>query len=108
MFTINTDPEVVLEGLTQIGANIQKARREAFAESTEAFASRLGCSMETVELIEAGDPGVPVIYVLAALQVMQSLADVVAVTSPKLLIATHVPVDFPAEFTPSKSGADIG
>lgn len=98
MFTIKQEPAVVNDCLRQIGAHIQRARKEAFRESREKFAARLGCSPVTLDRMERGEPGVAIIYVLAALQAMQVLGSVVAATSPGLLIATLVPVDFPEEF----------
>ena len=99
MHTIN--PEYagpVADALRQIGANIRRGRKEAFRESREAFAKRLGCSPVTLDRIESGEPGVAFIYILAALKAMHNLGDTVKATSPSLLIATQVPVDFPAEF----------
>lgn len=97
MFDIKQNPKAVKDALRQIGAHIQRARKEAFRESREKFASRLGCSPVTLDRIERGEPGVAAIYLLAALQAMQVLGDVVAAASPNLLIATLVPVDFPEE-----------
>jgi transcriptional regulator with XRE-family HTH domain len=99
MFTIKPEPGLVEEAQRQIGAHIQRARKEAFRESREAFARRLGCSPVTLDRMERGEPGVAFVYILAAMQAMKVLGDVVAASSPKLLIATQVPVDFPAEFS---------
>lgn len=84
--------------LKEIGKNIQRARKEGFRESREVFAKRLGCSPMTLDRIEAGDRGVAVIYLAAALQAMHVLQDVVNVTKPELLIATLIPAQFPPGF----------
>jgi hypothetical protein len=86
------------EGLAMLGAHIKKARKEAFKESRVDFAKRLGCVPMTLDRIERGDPGVAVMYLMAALQVMGVLHDVVEAASPKLLIATLVPATFPPGF----------
>ena len=99
MFNIKPEPALVDEALRQIGANIQRARKDAFRESREAFARRLGCSPVTLDRMERGEPGVAFVYILAAMQATQALGDVVAASSPKLLIATQMPVDFPADFS---------
>lgn len=99
MHTINPELEVsVLGALREIGANVRRARKEAFRESREVFAKRLGCAPMTLDRIENGEPGVAVVYLLAAMQAMQVLRDVTAATSPGLLIATLIPADFPASF----------
>ena len=90
--------EVVSEGLQALGAHIKRGRKEAFRESRVDFALRLGCSPMTLDRIERGDPGVKVIYLAAALHLMSVLPDVVDAASPKVLIATRVPVLFPAGF----------
>lgn len=104
MFAINgflEDP--AKNGLKMLGVHIRRARKEAFKESRNAFARRLGCSPMTVDRIENGEPGVAAIYLMAALQAMQVLPDVVDAASPKLLIATLIPVEFPSDFLPSGS-----
>ena len=99
MFAINVIlEESATDGLQKLGAHIRRARKEAFRETREAFARRLGCSPMTVDRIENGKPGVAAIYLMAALQAMQVLPDVVDAASPKLLIATLIPVEFPADF----------
>lgn len=87
-----------LPGLQLIGAHIRRARKEAFRESRQSFASRLGCTPMTLDRIERGDPGVKLIYVAAALDLMGVLHDVVEAASPKVLIATLKPASFPPGF----------
>jgi transcriptional regulator with XRE-family HTH domain len=100
MEDINPNPAAeVAEALAQIGANIQRGRKEAFRESREAFAKRIGCSPPTLDRIERGEGGVAAVHLISALQAMHALADVVKASSPGLLIATQVPVDFPPEFS---------
>tara|TARA_B100001105_G_scaffold73718_1_gene58086 strand:- start:785 stop:1105 length:321 start_codon:yes stop_codon:yes gene_type:complete len=92
----------VAEALVQIGSNIQRGRKEAFRESREAFARRIGCSPPTLDRIERGEGGVAAAHLISALQAMHVLADVVSASSPGLLIATQVPVEFPPDFNVSK------
>jgi transcriptional regulator with XRE-family HTH domain len=101
---LNSTPEVA-DALAQIGANIQRGRKEAFRESREAFAKRIGCSPPTLDRIERGESGVAAVHLIAALQAMHVLADVVKASSPALLIATQVPVEFPPEFGSSDSSS---
>lgn len=89
---------LTMEGLRRIGEHVQRARKEAFRESRETFAKRLGCTPTTLDRIERGDPGVKVAYVAAALEVMGALRNVVDAASPELLIATTKPVSFPPGF----------
>ncbi|MFK4705755.1 transcriptional regulator with XRE-family HTH domain [Roseateles asaccharophilus] len=84
--------------LKQIGRNIQRARKEGFHESREAFAKRIGCAPMTLDRIEAGDRGVAVVYLVAALAAVHVLQDAVNVTKPDLLIATQIPAKFPEGF----------
>lgn len=93
----------VAEALVQIGTNIQRGRKEAFRESRETFAKRIGCSPPTLDRIERGEGGVAAAHLMSALQAMHALTDVVRASSPGLLIATQVPVDFPAEFSAPKT-----
>lgn len=93
--------ELVQDGLKQLGAHVRRARKEAFRESREAFAKRIGCTPVTLDRIEKGDSGVAIGYVFAALQLMYALPAVLEAASPKLLIATQLPADFPADFFPS-------
>jgi hypothetical protein len=104
MHAINPDLDAqVLDSLRKIGANVRRARKEAFRESREAFARRLGCAPMTLDRIENGEPGVAVIYLFAALQAMHVLRDVEKATSPQLLIATLIPAEFPANFDVPKT-----
>lgn len=104
MHSINPELEpTVLDSLQEIGANVRRARKEAFRESREAFARRLGCAPMTLDRIENGEPGVAAIYLLAALQAMQVLRDVTVATSPRLLIATLIPAEFPSNFAVPKT-----
>ncbi|MEJ6002730.1 hypothetical protein [Paucibacter soli] len=99
MHTINPIlQEQATASLKQIGLHIQRARKEAFRESREAFSQRLGCAPMTLDRLERGEPGVAAIYLVAALQAMQVLHDAVAATSPALLIATTIPPQFPPGF----------
>ena len=102
---ITSDP--VTEALVEIGVNIRRARKEAFHESRQAFAKRLGCSPATLDRLETGKPGVSVAHLLAAMQAMQALQDVVLATSPNILIAIQIPVEFPKNFGETLS-ADFG
>lgn len=90
--------EPTLDGLKQIGAHIREARKRAFKESRVDFARRLGCTPVTLDRLEAGDPGVASMYLAAALMAMSVLPDVVNASSPKMLIASLVPITFPPGF----------
>ena len=90
--------KATLEGLRRLGAHIHRARKEAFKESRETFAQRLGCTPSTLDRIERGDPGVKVVYLAAALELMQSLHNVVDAASPEVLIASLLPASFPPGF----------
>lgn len=100
--------EATVASLRQIGANIRRARKEAFKESREDFARRIGCSPMTLDRIERGDPGVAVVYLVSALHVMMVAHEVVDATSPDVLIAAMVPAIFPASFVPTAPAALSG
>ena len=98
MASINLELEhQAREALLEIGANVQLARKDAFRESREVFAKRLGCSVVTLDHIEQGEP-VSSRFLMRALVVIQVARDVVAATSPKLLITMQIPAEFPADF----------
>jgi DNA-binding XRE family transcriptional regulator len=88
----------ITDALVEIGMHVKRARKKAFKESREAFAARIGCSPMTLDRIERGDPGVAVVYLMAALNEMAVLRDVTEAASPKVLIATLLPVSFPPGF----------
>lgn len=88
----------VVSALTRIGANVKRARKEAFHESRVAFARRIGCAPMTLDRIERGDFGVAAGHLLSALHHISALEDVVDKTNPGLLIAALVPASFPAGF----------
>lgn len=94
--TSTTLRDASLDSLKKLGANIRRARKEAFKESREVFAARIGCSALTLDKLERGEPGVSCGYLMAALHVCTVAHDVVDATSPDPLIATLVPASFPA------------
>lgn len=90
--------EFAIGGLRILGEHIRRARKEGFRESREAFAKRIGCTPPTLDKLETGDPGVSVMYLMAALHVMTVLPDVVNAANPQLFIATSIPATFPPGF----------
>lgn len=99
MHAINPDYQAsVNDALVKLGSHIRRTRTEAFRESRGAFAKRIGCSPVTLDRMERGEPGVAIVYVLAALQASQTLDNVVEASNPKVLIATLMPIQFPTDF----------
>lgn len=86
------------DGLKKLGEHVRLARKEAFQESRVDFAKRIGCTPMTLDRIERGDPGVKIIYLVAALDLMGVMHDVVDAASPQVLIATLKPAAFPPGF----------
>lgn len=99
MHAINPEYQAAVnDALVKLGIHIRRTRTEAFRESRGTFAKRIGCSPVTLDRMERGEPGVAVVYILAALQASQTLGDVVDASNPKVLISTLMPVSFPTDF----------
>jgi len=82
---------------SEFGAVLRHAREVVWRESTEAFAARVGCTADEVELLEAGFPGVDAMVLMRA--VAELGADMSMLTALKqrvamLEVASH-PVNFP-------------